>query len=116
MYSLVRQPRAVMESVGFLSALLAKGAASVMNRFLQSHAWHHWLSTLVFGLSPILVAPTSWMISPPREMPPTEGSPDLDVTLPPAAVMISSNVFCMCLACRISSWLHLKWKRSTGMP
>src|ERR1035437_10542089 len=54
-----------MESVGFLSALLAKGAASVMNRFLQSHAWHHWLSTLVFGLSPILVAPTSWMISPP---------------------------------------------------
>jgi len=26
---------------GFLSALLAKGAASVMNRFLQSHAWHH---------------------------------------------------------------------------
>ena len=32
------------------------------------------------------------MISPPREMPPTVGSPDLDVTLPPAAVMISSNV------------------------
>src|SRR5664280_369007 len=89
-----------MERVGFLSALLAKGAASVMKRFLQSHAWHHWLSTLVLGSSPILVAPTSWMISPPREMAPTE------VTLPPAARMISWNVSCMCLACRISSWLH----------
>ena len=48
--------------------MLTKGAASVMNRFLQSQAWHHWLSTLVLGSSPILVAPTSWMISPPREI------------------------------------------------
>src|ERR1700675_155002 len=102
MEALVRQAGAVIDSGQDLSAVLAKGAASVINRFLQSHACHHWLSTLVFGSSPILVAPTSWMISPPREIPPTDGSPDFDVTLPPAAVMISSNVFCMCLACRIS--------------
>src|SRR5260370_27767254 len=97
-----------MERVGFLSALLANGAASVMNRFLQSHAWHHWLSTLVFGLSLILVAPTSWMISPPREIQPTTGSPDLVVTLPPAAALFSSNLISICLSRTISTLLHLQ--------
>src|SRR5579883_412611 len=38
-YSEVRQARAMMVSVGFLSALLTKGAPSVIKRFLQSHAW-----------------------------------------------------------------------------
>src|ERR1022692_2635021 len=81
-----------MDMVGFLSAVLAKGAEVVMNRFLHSHSWYHWVSTLVWGSWPILVAPTSWIISPPREIPPTQ------VTRPPAAVMISWNVSCMCLA------------------
>src|SRR5579872_3023987 len=115
-YSDVRQPRAVMLRVGFLSALLTNGAASVTNRFLQSQAWLYWLSTEVLGLSPMRAAPTSWMICPPLEMPHCSASLDLYNTLPPAAVMISWNVSCICLACRISSWLHLKWKRSTGMP
>ena len=37
-YSEVRQPSAVIVNVGFLSALLTNGAASVIKRFLQSHA------------------------------------------------------------------------------
>src|SRR5579875_406559 len=59
MYSEVRQPRAEMVRVGFLSALLTKGAPSVMKRFFTSHAWQYWFSTDVLGLLPILVAPTS---------------------------------------------------------
>ena len=38
-YSDVRHASAMMESVGFLSALLTKGAPSATNKFLQSHAW-----------------------------------------------------------------------------
>src|ERR1700761_6481207 len=116
MYSEVRQPRAEIVSVGFLSALLTNGAASVMNRFFTSQAWQYWFSTDVFGSFPIFVAPTSWIIWPPRAMPQLSLASELFVTTPPMVLMISWNVSCMCLACKISSWLHLKWKRSTGIP
>ena len=39
MYSEVRQASAMMESVGFLSALEQKGAPSVTNKVFESQAW-----------------------------------------------------------------------------
>jgi hypothetical protein len=49
-------------SVGFLSALEAKGAPSVKNRFFTSQVWFHWLQTDFFGSSPMMAPPTSWMM------------------------------------------------------
>ncbi len=43
-----------MVRVGFLSALLTNGAASVTKRFLTSQAWQYWFNTDFFGSSPIL--------------------------------------------------------------
>ena len=106
----------MMLSVGFLSALLTNGAPSVTNRFLQSHAWQYGLSTDFLRSSPICVVPTSWMISPPREMAQLSSGPKVLRTSPPAVSMISRKVSRACLAIRISSSVHLKWNLSTGMP
>ena len=48
-----------MLSVGFLSGLVTKDAASVTNTFLTSCAWEFWFSTEVFGSLPIRAVPTS---------------------------------------------------------
>ena len=51
------------------AALLTNGPPSATNTFFASCAWHHAFSTDVRGLAPMRVVPTSWMISPPIEMP-----------------------------------------------
>ncbi len=107
----------------FLWALLTNGPASATNTFFASWAWHHSLSTDVRGLFPMRVVPTSWMISPPIEMPSSVGvsvrarAPRFrSVTLPPIASMIDVKVRRMCRACARSCSDHSQWKRRTGMP
>ena len=58
-----------MVKVGFLSGLLTNGAASATNRFLASWAWQYLFRAEVAGSLPIRTVPSSWMISPPIEMP-----------------------------------------------
>src|SRR3989442_249587 len=91
-YSEVRQASAMMLSVGFLSALLTNGAPSVANRFLQSQAWQKGFKTDILLLFPICVVPTSWIISPPREIPQLSSGPNVLRTSPPAVSMIIHEV------------------------
>ena len=107
----------------FLWAFVTKGPASATKTFLASCAWHHSLRTDVRGLVPMRVVPTSWMISPPIEMPSSVGATARDrrlrfrsITFPPIASMIPPNVRRMCRACARSLSDHSQWKRSTGMP
>ena len=51
-YSEAFHESAIMLSVGFLSGLVTKHAASVTNTFLTSCAWQFWFSTEVLGRFP----------------------------------------------------------------
>ena len=97
-----------MESVGFLSALETNGPPSVTNRFFESQAWQFESSTEVRRSSPMRVVPTSWMISPPLEIPQLSSALKCESTSPPAVRMISSKISRECFAIRISSCENLK--------
>ena len=109
-YSEVRQASARMVSVGFLSALLTKGAASVTNRFLQSHAWQYEFSTDVLRI--VAHAGGAHLVDDgcrPWRFPSCSLRRRFVTTCRRRSMMISRKVSCACRACRISSWLHLKW-------
>src|SRR5258708_5995848 len=59
MWSEARHAKAMMVSVGFLSAFEANTAPSVTNRLSTSQVWHHWLVTDVLESDPMMVPPTS---------------------------------------------------------
>src|SRR5690606_3211042 len=115
-YSLLRMASAMIVSVGFLWALLANTPPSAMNRFGTSHAWPKAFVTEVAGSSPMRVVPTSWMIWPPFEIACSGVRSPPQWIFPP---MRSMSAFVVCWKWRTmlsSCSLHLKWKRSVGMP
>src|SRR5215472_4357824 len=59
------QDSARIVSVGFLSGLVTKAAASVTKRFLTSWAWQYLFNAEVFGSLPIRTVPDSWICTPP---------------------------------------------------
>src|SRR6185436_6071702 len=123
MCSAVRIARARIVQVQFLWAFVTNGPASATNTFFASCAWHHSFSTDVRGLSPMRVVPTSWMISPPTEMPSSVGISVRarrlrlrSITLPPIASMTLAKVLRMCRTWPSSESPHCQWKRSAGIP
>src|ERR1700683_5397331 len=58
-YSDALQESARMESVGFLSGLVTKAAASVTNRFFTSCVWQYLFRADFLGLSPMRTVPDS---------------------------------------------------------
>src|SRR5437879_12965394 len=63
MYSDVRQERAMIVQVGFLSSCDVKGAPSATNRFLTSWVWQFEFTTEVLGSAPMRAPPSSLMIT-----------------------------------------------------
>ena len=93
-----RQAMAQMVSVGFLSGLVTKGAASATKTFLTSCACEYLLSALVFGSEPMRTVPNSWMISPGVEIARVVSATVLGpFTRPPMPSMMAAKVSCMCL-------------------
>src|SRR5665213_3315966 len=116
MWSAVRHARAMIVSVGFLSALEANTPPSATKTFFTSQACDQEFVTDADALSPMMVPPTSWMMEPPGSIALLPSAPGLSLFVHPMAESQSAKVFCMWATWRISCSDHFQWNLRTGMP